>query len=97
MRGCAVSRRYINVCNNDVFSVVNMYLDHLKLYVVCINGRRYVCCSEYFVSSNKCGEPTPCVLLPIGAHGGEVIYFGSFCFMDELGFPNYDDICMCVV
>ena len=22
--GCAVSRRYINVCNSDVFSVVNM-------------------------------------------------------------------------
>ena len=28
------------MCNIDVFSVVNMYLDHLKLYVVCINGRR---------------------------------------------------------
>ena len=26
IRGCAVSRRYINVCNSDVFSVVNMYL-----------------------------------------------------------------------
>ena len=34
--GCAVSRRYINVCNSDGFSVVNMYLDHLKLCVVCI-------------------------------------------------------------
>ena len=30
-RGCAVSRR--NVCNSDVFSIVNMYLDHLKLCV----------------------------------------------------------------
>ena len=28
VRGCAVSRRYIYVCNCDVFSVVNMYLDH---------------------------------------------------------------------
>ena len=35
---CAVSRRYINVCNIDVFSVVNMYLNHLKFCVVCING-----------------------------------------------------------
>ena len=43
--GCAVSRRYINVCDNDVFNVGNMYLDHSKFYVVCINGRRYVCCS----------------------------------------------------
>ena len=24
VHGCAVSRRYINVCNSDVFSVVNM-------------------------------------------------------------------------
>ena len=28
VRGCAVSRRYINDCNSDVFSVVNMYHDH---------------------------------------------------------------------
>ena len=38
VRGCAVSRRYINVCNCDMFSVVNVYLDHLKFCVVCING-----------------------------------------------------------
>ena len=43
VRGCAVSSRYINVCNCDMFSVVDVYLDHLKLYVVCIDGRRYVC------------------------------------------------------
>ena len=30
VHGCAVSRRYINVCSSDVFSVVNMYLDYLK-------------------------------------------------------------------
>ena len=30
VRGCAVSRRYINVCNCDMFSVVNVDLDHLK-------------------------------------------------------------------
>ena len=33
--GCAVSRRYIDVCCCDMFSVVNVYLDHLKLCVVC--------------------------------------------------------------
>ena len=38
VRGCAVSRRYINVCNCDMFRVVNVYLDHLKFCVVCING-----------------------------------------------------------
>ena len=29
VRGCVVSRRYINVCNCDMFIVVNVYLDHL--------------------------------------------------------------------
>ena len=33
MRGCAVSRRYINVCNCDMFSVVYVYLDHLKFWL----------------------------------------------------------------
>ena len=58
VRGCAVSMRYINVCDNDVFSVGNMYLDHLIFYVVCINGRMYVCCSECYVVSNECDDPT---------------------------------------
>ena len=29
VRGCGVSRRYIDVCYCDMFSVVNVYLDHL--------------------------------------------------------------------
>ena len=66
VRGCAVSRRYIDVCNCDVFSVINVYFDHLKLCVVCI-------------------------------YNGEVMYFGRFCFMGELCFLNFDDICMWVV
>ena len=40
VRGCAVSRRYIHVCNCDMFSVVNVYHDHLKFCFVCINSRR---------------------------------------------------------
>ena len=36
MRGCAVLRRYIAVCICDMFT--------LKFCVLCINGRRYVCC-----------------------------------------------------
>ena len=40
--GCGVSRRYIDVGYCDMFSVVNVYLDHLKFCVVCINSRRYV-------------------------------------------------------
>ena len=44
-RGYAVLRRYTNVCNCDMFSVVHVYLDHLKFCVVCIDGRSYACCS----------------------------------------------------
>ena len=41
MGGCAVSRRHINVCNRDMFSVVNMYPDHLSsvLCIPMIEGR----------------------------------------------------------
>ena len=37
VRGCGVSRRYIDVCYCDMFSFVNVYLDHLKFYVVCMS------------------------------------------------------------
>ena len=33
----------------------------------------------------------------VGVHGGEVMYFWSVCFRDELGFLNFDDICICIV
>ena len=83
-----VSRRYINVCNCDMFSVVYVYLDHL-FCVVCIDGRRYICCSECNVVSNECNEPTSRHVQPIGTHGGEVMYFGCVCFRGELGFLSF--------
>ena len=92
--GCGVSRRYIDVCYCDMFSVVNVYLDYLKFCVVCINSRRYVCCSECDVVSN---EPTSCLVQPIGVHCCEVMYFWCFGFRGELGFLNCDDVCMYVV
>ena len=52
VRECAVWRRYIDVAIVYEFSVVNVYLDHLKFCVVCINGRRYVCCGECYVSND---------------------------------------------
>ena len=87
MRGCAVSRSYINVCNSHVFSVVNMYHDHLQFCVVCINGRRYVCCNECYVVSDDCDEPTPdlCNLSE------------RLCTLGVFAFPNCDDIYICVV
>ena len=78
--GCAVSRRYIDVCYCDMFSVVNVYLDHLKFCVVCTNARRYGCCGECCIFSNECDEPTSCLVQPIVAHCCEVMYFGCFIF-----------------
>ena len=46
-----------------MFSVVNVYHDHLKLCVACINGRSYVCCRERNGVSNECNEPTSCIVL----------------------------------
>ena len=97
VRGYAVSRRYIDVCNCDMLSVVNVYLDHFKYGVVCINVRRYVCCSECNVVCNECNEPNLCLVIPIGTYDGEVMYFGCVCLRGELGFLNCDDIYMCVV
>ena len=97
VRGCPVARRYINVRKCDMISVVDVYLDHLKFCAVCIDGRRYVCCSECNVVSNECNEPTYCLVQPIGTHSSEVMYFGCVCFRGELGFLNCDDICMSVV
>ena len=97
VRGCAVSMWYINVCNCDMFSVVCVYLDHLKFCVVCIDGRRYVCCSECNVVSYECDEPTSCLVQSIGSHCCAVMYFGCFGFRGELGFLNCDDVYMCVV
>ena len=73
VRGCGVSRRYIDVCYCDMFSVVNVYLDHLNVCVVCINSQRYVYCGACYVVSNQCDEPTSCFVQLIGAHGCEVM------------------------
>ena len=97
MRGCGVSRRYIDVCYCAMFSFVNVYLDHLKFCVVCINSRWYVCCGECYVVSNIYDEPTTCLVQPIVADCCEVMYFGCFYFRVELGFLNCYDVCMCVV
>ena len=66
VNGCTVPRRYIDVCNYDVFCVVNLYLDHLKFCVVRINGQRYVCCSKYYVVSNERDERTVVKLCTLG-------------------------------
>ena len=88
---CCLEEVYIHVFNSDVLMCT------LKFCVVCINDRRYVCCSECNVVSNERNEPSSCVVQPIGKHGGEVMYFMCVCFWRELGFLNCDDISMCIV
>ena len=62
MRGCAVSRRYIDVCYCGIFSVVNMYLVHLKFCVVCINGRSMSVVVNVMLSLMSVMSPhLPCV------------------------------------
>ena len=61
---CLEEVQYINVCNCDMFSVVYVYIDHLKSCVVCINSRRYDCCSECDVVSNECNEPMISACVP---------------------------------
>ena len=46
--GCAVSRRYKNVCNCDMFSVVYVYLDHLKF---CVAPSVQSCCTLWISAS----------------------------------------------
>ena len=56
---------------------------------MCINSRRYVCCSECDVVSNECNEPTSCLVQAIGAHCCEVI-ISIYVFNDFS--PIYDCI-----
>ena len=94
---CAVSRRYIDVCYCDMFSGVNVYLDHLKFCIVCINGQRYVCCGECYVVSDECVSLPPALCNLLLRTVVKLCTFGCLDFGGEFGFLNCDDICMCVV
>ena len=72
VRGCDVSRMYIDVCHNDVFSVVNVYLKHLKLCVVCINGRRSVVVNEMSFLMSKMSPPQTLLCTFVGVFTLEV-------------------------
>ena len=39
-----------------VICVVNVYLDHLKFCVVCMDGRRYACCSVIHLQDQGGGQ-----------------------------------------
>ena len=50
-----------DVCCSVVFRTLLVVYVLSGLSVVCI-GRRYVCCSECYVVSNECDEPTSCLV-----------------------------------
>ena len=94
VRGCAVLRRYINVFNCDMFSDVNVYLNHLKFCVVCsmVEGMSVVVNLMLFLRSVTSQPPALCNLSARAVV--KLCNFVCVCFRGELGFLNCDDICM---
>ena len=63
VRGCAVSRRYIDICYCDMFSVVRVYLDHLKFCLVCmVKGMSVVVNVMLYLMSVMSPPPALCNL-----------------------------------
>ena len=64
VHACAVSMRYIHVCNCGMFSVVNIYLHHLKFCVVClmVEGMSVVVNVMLFLMSVMSPPPALCNL-----------------------------------
>ena len=57
------------------------------LCVLIVEGMSVVV-NVMLIVSNACNEPTSCLVLPIGAHCCEVMYFGCLGFRGECGFLN---------
>ena len=79
-----------------MFSVVNVYIDHLKFCVLMVEGMSVVVNVMFSLMSVM---SPPSALCNLSARmGGEVMYFGV-CFALELNLflLNCDYICMCVV
>ena len=62
VRGCSVSRMYIHVCKCDMFSVVKMYLDHLKFCVFMVEGMSVVVNVMLYLMSVMSTPPALCNL-----------------------------------
>ena len=76
VRGCSVWRRYINVCNCVMFSVVNVYLDHHSVEQPC--SRLYGCGDKWiaWILFLVCFIETPLI-----DQGCTVLFLG-ICFLD---------------
>ena len=83
-----------------MFSVVNVYRDHLKFCLVCINSQRYVCCSECSVVSNAYNELTSCLVQPISNLSSSSLFLSLFmltCSMMRFLSLLLLGMCACVV
>ena len=61
--GCAVSGRYIDVCYCGLFSVVNVYHDHLKFCVLMVEGMSVVVNVMLSLMSVMSSPPVLCNIL----------------------------------
>ena len=91
MRGCARSRRYINDYNCNMFSVVKVYIDHLKF---CVVGMSVVVNVMLCLMSVMSPPPALCNL---SARSVVKLCTLDVCFSGELDFLNCVDICMYIV
>ena len=98
VRGCGVSRRCIDVCYCDMFSVVNVYLDHIEVLCCCVlivEGMSVVV--NVMLSLMSVMSPPPALCNLSVRTDVKLCIFGVLALWGELGFLNCDDVCMCVV
>ena len=70
VRGCAVSWRYINACNCDMFSVVNVHFEHLKLCVFMFECMSVVVNVMFSLTSVMSPPPNDTAYTRWSFHGG---------------------------
>ena len=79
----------------DIFSVLNVYLDHLKLCVLMVEGMSVAV--NVMLSLMSVMSPPPVVCNLSARTVVKLCTLGVFALGVSLGFLNCDDICMCVV
>ena len=67
MLGCAVSRSDIYVCNNNVFTELLICTLTIFKYLCVLMVEGIFVVVNVMLFLNKCNEPTPCLVQPIGS------------------------------
>ena len=66
-----------------MFTVIDVYLDHLEFCVVLLVVKSMSVVVNVMLSLMSVMNPTSCLVQPIGMHGGDVMYFGGVCLIDQ--------------